>query len=65
MGPLRARARYGAAVFWKPTLVLLALILAAVGALVAYDQMSNCDVGPVTRAVKDLLGQTYSTRCAG
>jgi hypothetical protein len=52
-------------VFWKPTLVLLALILAAVGALVAYDQMSNCDVGPVTRAVKDLLGQTYSTRCAG
>lgn len=51
--------------FWKPTLVLLLLVLAAVAALVVYDHTGNCEVGPVTRAIKDLFDQTYDTRCAG
>lgn len=49
--------------FFKPTMILLALVVLAIAGLVVYDRTSDCDPGPVTRGVKDLLDERYVTRC--
>lgn len=58
-----SRTGYPAAMFLRPTLVLLGLVLAVVAALFAYDRSSDCDTGPIERGIKDLFDEPYSRYC--